>query len=752
MSSLKPSRQDPGTASGRKKVIVPVALGLALLFAVLFALTSFDLPQALNPDTNQQLLLFAFLAVLIFVLFLALTFVLVRNVLKLLAERRLGVLGSKFRTRLLVGSLLLSFLPVIGMFFFAYVLMNRSIDKWFSSPVEEVSRDTATMASLLSQYVTQNAKAEAASIAASAGTQQAFSSDNVSALAQEFREHEPTLQGGFAIALQDKEAIASFELPAGWSVLKSKLPLDQLVSSSSLLFTLDQTDYILGSAPVGDRGQILVAMPLPKKFSETVKQLQASQQRYFELARGRRIVRRTYMEVLLLLTVVVLFAATWLALFLSKLVTRPVAALAEATQEISRGRLDYRVDVHGADEIGDLVRSFNRMAEELESSRRQIETASRELAAANVALEQRRRHIETILESIPNGVLSLNAEHRVTHVNHALVRLFHPSGTGSGVPRVLIGAPLRDVFTPEIVANLESLLRRAERMGTTTTQMEMTVERATLNVALTVATLKHDGQALGYVLVFEDLSDLLKAQKQAAWREVARRVAHEIKNPLTPIALSAERIRRHLQRGARPDTASLQAVQNCAETIAAAVETVRTLVDEFSTLARFPTSQPQPSRINSIVETSLALFDGRLENIRIRKLLAPELPDVMADPEAIKRALANLLDNAAEAMQDAMFREIQISTALAPSRDAVEITVADTGHGVTRELKERLFLPYFSTKKRGTGLGLAIVSRIVEDHHGSIRVEENRPVGAKFIVELPVVSDSVSAPAVNQHA
>jgi nitrogen fixation/metabolism regulation signal transduction histidine kinase len=252
--------------------------------------------------------------------------------------------------------------------------------------------------------------------------------------------------------------------------------------------------------------------------------------------------------------------------------------------------------------------------------------------------------------------------------------------------------------------------------------------------------------------VFEDLSELLKAQKQAAWREVARRVAHEIKNPLTPIALSAERIRRHLERGTSRDPASSQLLHSCAETIAGAVETVRTLVDEFSTLARFPTARPQSSNINSIVESTLAMFHERLDNIRVRTFLAPELPNVMADPEAIKRALANLVDNAAEAMQGALFREIQISTALVGSRDVVEITVADTGHGVTRELKERLFLPYFSTKKRGTGLGLAIVNRIIEDHHGSIRVEENQPVGARFVVELPIVSDSVAAPSINQHA
>ena len=701
MASPDPTRLNQKPSS-RKKVLIPLAVGIALLFAVLLSLTSFDLP--LNPNTNQQLLFFASLSALIFLLFVALTFVLARNLLKLFAERRLGVLGSKFRTRLVVGSLLLSFLPVIGMFFFAYVLMNRSIDKWFSSPVEEVRRDTATMASLLSDYAAQNTRAEAIAIAATPETQSAFANHNFSAVTGEFQRHGPTLQGGFALAIANGNAQATFGAPAHWSQLRTQISLERVTSETPTPFTWEQTDYILGSAPVGSDGLILVGIPLPKQFSETVKQVEASQQRYLDLAQQRRLVRRTYMEVLLLLTVVVLFATTWFALFLSKLVTRPVVALAEATQEISRGRLDYRVEVRAADEIGDLVHSFNRMAEELESSRRQIDASSRELGAANVALEQRRRHIETILESIPNGVLSLNADRRVTHANHALLRLFHPTGVESGTPGVLIGAPLREVFAPEVLEDLEPLLRRADRMGTTTTQMEMVVQRATVNVAVTVATLKHDGQGLGYVLVFEDLSELLKAQKQAAWREVARRVAHEIKNPLTPIALSAERIRRHLERSGPRDTASSKLLHSCVETIAGAVETVRTLVDEFATLARFPTAQPQSANINSIVESALAMFNERLDNIRVRTSLAAELPNVMADPEAIKRALANLVDNAAEAMQNALFREIQISTALVANRDVVEIVVADTGHGVTRELKERLFLPYFSTKKLGTGL------------------------------------------------
>jgi nitrogen fixation/metabolism regulation signal transduction histidine kinase len=224
-------------------------------------------------------------------------------------------------------------------------------------------------------------------------------------------------------------------------------------------------------------------------------------------------------------------------------------------------------------------------------------------------------------------------------------------------------------------------------------------------------------------------------------------VAHEIKNPLTPIALSAERILRHLGRDKQLDSASVEVVRTCAQTIETAVETVRSLVNEFSTLARFPAPQPMPADINAIATNALSMFNGRLDGIGVRTALSNNLPKVMADSEAMKRAIANLVDNAAEAVQRSMVKEIEIATALVASGDAVEISVADSGQGVTQEVKERLFLPYFSTKKRGTGLGLAIVSRIVEDHHGSIRVEENHPVGARFVIELPLATSSAAAPA-----
>ena len=749
MPTPDPTR--PAKRLNRKQVIILLTIAVFLLFAVLVSQTAFN-PTILPAETNQQAVVFYALSLLISLLFVALTFVLARNLLKLFAERRMGVLGSKFRTRMVAGALLLSFAPVMVMYWFAYGLMNRSIDKWFSTPVEEVRADTQAMATLLANYAAQNARAEAAAIAASPEIERAFSGHSFSSVVNEFQHHELTLQGGFAMAVRDGNAEATFNAPAPWPVLKLRLPLDDANAARPAPFTWQQTDYSLGSAPVHGEGVILVAIPLPREFSQTVRQVEASQQRYLQLSRERRSVRQTYVGLLLLLTMIVLFVTTWLALFLAKLVTRPLSALAEATEAISRGQLDYRVDVSATDEIGDLVRSFNRMAEDLESSRQQIDASSRELSAANAELDQRRRQTETILESIPTGVLSLDADRRVIHVNQALLRMFHPDAGRDGSIQILRGASLADVFPAEVLEDFEPLLRRADRMGMITSQMEVQLARGSVNAAMTVATLRHQDQGSGYVVVFEDLSDLLKAQKQAAWREVARRVAHEIKNPLTPIALSAERIQRHLDRNKITDAASMTLVRSCAETIAGAVETVRRLVDEFATLARFPVAKPRAADINEIIETALSMFNGRLDGIGVHKSLAADLPKVMADSEAIKRAVANLVDNAAEALQGSVLREIEISTSLVASRDAVEITVADTGHGVTRELKEKLFLPYFSTKKRGTGLGLAIVSRIVEDHHGSIRIEENHPVGARFVVELPVVAEQTPAVMTAQHA
>jgi PAS domain S-box-containing protein len=723
----------------RRALLIPLALGIVLLFGVVFSQQAFNLKQ-LRPDSAGQTLGLVALSALVFLLLVVLTFVLFRNLLKLYAERRLGVLGSRFRTRMMVGALVLSFAPAIVMFMFSYGLMNRSIDKWFSSPVNALHQGSGRVAALLTASQGDSARHIAMDIAESPEIQHAFETANYSGVLHEFRRHQNTLQNGFAMAIHDDTAVASWNLPRPWPALRQSLPDLKKLQQSPEKWVYQNAEYLVAMAPAGKSGAILIGLPLPKDFSPTLEQINQDQHDYVTLGHEAKRIRGLYMLLLTMLTVLVLFVATWSSLFVAKLVTRPVEALAVATREISLGHLGHRVEVSAADELGELVSSFNNMAGELESSRTKIDQSARALTETNTELEQRRRHIETILESIPTGVLSLDPQRRVTHSNVAFGRMFWPNG-GSPV----VGATLREVFNDETASDLEHLLRRADRMSVTAAQFEIPLDKDKLNVSVTVSSVQHGKQRLGYVIVFEDFSELLKAQREAAWREVARRVAHEIKNPLTPIALSAERIRKHLERGLVPDQASLKVIHGCAETITEAVQTVRSLVDEFSSLARFPAAQPRPADINEIVEGTLAMFNGRLDGIRVEKQLDANLPLAMADPEAIKRALANLIDNAAEAMQESRVREIHITTSLLDGRDGLEIVIADTGHGINREVKEKLFLPYFSTKKRGTGLGLAIVRRIIDDHHGSIRVEENKPAGAKFLVELPLAGEMAAS-------
>ena len=727
----------PPPTRPRRKLLF-LGLGITLLVFVIFSQAAFNL-KFLRPDSLVQTYVLVALSSLIFLALVALIFVLLRTLLKLYLERQAGIAGSRFRSKMVLGALVLSFGPVIAMFLFAYGLMNRSVDKWFSQPIEEVQGRSTAVAELLSSYAGQNAQAEARAIAASPAALESYHAGNFDSLMDELRAHQITLQGGFALAFYKGRLEASYGAPLPWKVMQSAVPELAAAQNKPRQFSVGSRAYMLATAPVEELGQVAVALPLPDKYMDALTQLERSQQSYQELRGNNKLIRKTYMQALLLITLLVLFGTTWSALALSKLITRPVTALAEGTQAISAGRLDYRVEVSAADELGQLVGSFNSMAAELESNRRQLQEA-------NLRLEDRRLHMETILESIPSGVLSLDRTGQVTRVNAALIRMFQPKTISQPGPQT--GLRLNDLFasdlTPDVVNDIWRLARKADRMGMTTAQMEIPSGGTALEVGVTVASLTGSGQMrqLGYVIVFEDLSDLLKAQKQAAWREVARRVAHEIKNPLTPIVLSAERIQRHIERGARGEGMSRTILENCAETILSAVETVRRLVDEFSTLARFPQSHPQPADLNQIVRSAMALFEGRLGGVTVHLELADELPRVMADPEAIKRVVANLVDNAADSMKDSVVREIRISTSLLETRDAVEIEISDTGEGVSAEDKEKLFLPYFSTKARGTGLGLAIVAQILDAHGGAVRVEANHPVGTRLLVELPVALGS----------
>jgi two-component system nitrogen regulation sensor histidine kinase NtrY len=791
------------TTSRRRMAVIALGSVLVVLLATFTALNAFNL-KFLNPAPPDQRVVFIGLSVLAFLVFVAVLFMLVRNVLKLYADQQSRVLGSRLRTRMMWGAILVSLIPLVFMFLFSYWLMNRAVDRWFSEPVTEMHDDSTRIADQLAQYTSANARVEAESIAASLavteGISEAARGDNgasdLEAIDGVLHQHEITLQDGFAIVYREGNAVAAFHMPQStgapaqvkpWlppepsapdedtdSAPAVHTPGDDLVVDGSTdeailaaaqrtylpIFSKGQTEYALGVAAIKEGGTVVVGLPTPVGMSDTTTRLRQAVVAYWSIHQSQRQVRNLYLLLLLMMTTLALFASSWLALHLSKQVTKPVEALADAMEAIAAGDYARRVESSSTEEMGELVRSFNHMAADLEGSRRAAESSTLQLSAANATLEARRGELETMLETIPNGVATLDAKRCVVLANRALTEMLDPGGQ-----RPFIGTAIEEIFPAEAMEAIDHLLRRSHRMGSASGEMEMTVARngngpgstASMYLLATVALLEtglgSERVHHGYVLVLEDATELLRAQKQSAWKEVARRVAHEIKNPLTPISLSAEQIRRHIDRlgatmaEAQIESPSVAVVRRSAEVITASVESMRSLVDQFAALAEFPTAQPRPADLNTIVENSLALFAGRLQNIRLVKRLAPDLPLVLADPEAMKRALGNLIDNAAEAMQQSLLRDLRVTTCLLPS-GMIELTVADTGAGLTDEMRERLFLPYFSTKQRGTGLGLAIAAKIIQEHQGTIRAEKNDPAGAQFIVELrPATSaESEAAP------
>jgi nitrogen fixation/metabolism regulation signal transduction histidine kinase len=778
------------TPSRRGVLVITLGVCLLVLFLALGTLNAFNL-NFLNPASPIQTLVYIALSAIAFLLFVGVLILLVRNVLKLYADQRSRVLGTRLRTRMLWGAVLVSLVPLVFMFMFSYLLMNRAVDRWFSQPVTQMRDDANRMAYFLFRYAAANARSEADTIAVQLSgvpfePGRKTPPATIAAANRALEGHELTLQNGFAIVYRDGQVVASIHVPvsAGGAHLTAVQPpgpepdeedpaalpaavtttvvqgsTEQAVFQAAQrndnpFYSLAGTDYTLATAGLRNGGLVVAALPLPPGIAATSLDLRKSTDAYWTLFRERRQVRNLYTVYLLLTTVLALFVCCWLALWLSKQVTRPVESLADAMEAIASGDYAHRVGQSATEELGELVESFNTMAADLESAHATAERSTAQLSDLNQTLQARRTELETIIETIPNGVVTLSADRRIVLANRAFSELLDPGGQ-----RRFIGLELDAVLPPEIVDTLDRLLRRAHRMGSASDEMEMQSQAGQRQLSATVALLEGGAAAtrehLGYVLVLEDATELLRAQKQSAWKEVARRVAHEIKNPLTPIALNAELTRRHVGRLTALladnglDSPSPAIIQRSSEVISSSVETMRSLVDQFSALAEFPAARPRPTDLNSIVENSLALFAGRLGSILVRKDLARDLPLILADPEALKRALSNLIDNAAEAMQDSLLRELHISTRPLPSGPGrsgnVELTVADTGPGLTDEMRERLFLPYFSTKQRGTGLGLSIAAKILQEHQGSIRAEKNIPTGAKFILELRSTSEPPTA-------
>jgi two-component system, NtrC family, nitrogen regulation sensor histidine kinase NtrY len=667
----------------RKRLIFGSGLVLlAILLTLVVSQGSFNL-SPFAPSGLQQTYLFWAVSTLIFILTVMLGFILFRTAVKLYIERQANRPGSHIKSKLIGGALALSVLPVFFLVLWSFYVLNRNLESWFSRPARGINIDLTQVGSALDQEVRDKLTAQGNWLAAMLLAENA------------------DVYQRFCVANHIERA----EIESRKGVKRLLCSMDRLHDGE-----------LYSSAVKTDQGMLTLSARMPLNLAAKQSEIERYVAEYNRLAVNRKAFRSMYLLLLTLITLFILFFAIWIARYMAGQISTPITALVKAAEQIRKGNLGYRFHVDAIDEMATLVKAFNEMTEALEANSKE--------------LEARRRFTEAILESIPTGVISLTSDGRIQRVNRALRGIFPEE-------QVTRAARLSDLFSREDTAEIRYLMNRARRTGVAGTQIEYKAERRVLHLALTVAALDEQ-RSSGFVLVLEDTSELLRAQKAAAWHEVARRVAHEIKNPLTPIALCADRIGRQLER-AEQTADTRRILKECSLTIAREVESVRQLVDEFSQFTRFPAAQPVPSDLNEVIDNALSVFDGRLDGISLEKHLAGGLAAVNIDPEQFKRVVVNLVDNAAEAMQDSLVKKLYIATRLTEA-DSVELIVADTGCGVSREDKEKLFLPYFSTKGRGTGLGLAIVNRILADHDASIRIEDNTPDGARFIVDLPIIA------------
>jgi nitrogen fixation/metabolism regulation signal transduction histidine kinase len=794
----EPNQQTPEAAGELKpkRRSAPWLLGglvLSLLF-VLIALQVFGLWEVFTPDTAADTLLLYALSSLNFVAFIVFTFIFVRNLVKLRRERRAHELGSKIKTRLVVYFITVSLLPITAMAVFSYIFFNRSLEKWFSSLPEAVVRQAR-------EVQANEARREAESFRATVAVTHSLlpepqPADDLKPKLDELAERGnlSLLSVGGLADLQTATATRGLR-PGDADAILSGVQTVRERGDTQGEINIGGRVFDVTELPVGGLHTLVAARE--RRADPQLAELVMSSQTFENFKLRQRKVRLLGLSTLGLLTLMLLFAATWSAIHLARGIGAPIRALAEAADEVARGNLAHRVTTIADDELAILAASFNQMTAQLEENRRRIEAGAGELRDKNLALDERRNYIETVLESLSTGVVSLDEENRVTTINAAAVLMLRLGE----VPAP--GAPLKGMLGVEDHLVLEGVLARARRTGRAAWQMELargaSADGGVLPVALTATALGNFTQggaggrsSRGVVLVIEDLTELLAAQRAAAWSEVARRMAHEIKNPLTPIQLSAERIARNFRRvfgagenniespsnggasnaggetvnasggafspngevnelgnelGVEPERGEVsrvaQVVEECTTTITREVAGLKAMVDEFSRFARLPHARLEAADLNEVVRQAVALYEDRLEDVRLDVHLARTLPPGMLDSEQMRRAIVNLIDNALEAMADAPAgeRRITVATGHDPSRGMLLVEIGDTGHGIERSDFSRLFQPYFSTRGRGTGLGLAIVQRIVNEHGGRIRAEPNRPRGAKFLVEIPVTDE-----------
>jgi two-component system, NtrC family, nitrogen regulation sensor histidine kinase NtrY len=736
-----------------------VLLGIILLIAALVAMVTLaDRSTELSPDFLSEVVLYAVSAADLTML-VALVFVLARNIVKLAVERRRGLPFSRFRAKLVLAMLGLTIVPSVLVLLVGSELIRSSTQKFLSPPIEEVLRSANRIAGDYIGEREARVAETAARIGRSIPTSVLASADAESvrrAIASEVTQGRVSLVEVYRV---QTDAASHLEAVPLVSVESPTLPRGHVRASADLLASRVLTggsdpqslEPLVGGSELvragtlvkdaGGRpvGVIIASDHLSGELASHSRRITEAYESYSQMRVLQRPLKGIYLSLFLTMTLLILVSATWMGLYLAKRITRPVQRLAAGAREIGAGHLDHRIEPETRDEFGSLVEAFNSMAGGLEAGQRKLELSRKDLERKNAELDERRRYIETVLERIATGVISLGADGRIETINGAALRLL-------GVDRTVVGAHADRVFHRVDLRPMETLLRHARGGKPQPGAQEFALARdgRELHLAAAATALQaEDGSIEGAVLVFDDVTPLIRTQRVAAWRDVARRLAHEIKNPLTPIQLCAERMRRHFT-SAPP--AARELVEECTSTIVGEVESLKELVDEFAQFARMPAPRAVPADLNAVLSETLVLYNGLFREIRIDQQFADGLPPVRVDVEQIRRVVINLVDNAVEALggSGAAPRKngepptIRIETRHDASNAVVRIVVADNGPGISPGDRDKLFMPYYSTKRRGSGLGLAIVRRIIAEHGGSIEVTDNSPSGSVFAIDLPL--------------
>ena len=751
---------DASTSRTRRYVLATITLLVLTLVATQIFLRQTSVGS--KKFVSATFVLWAATALIVLALLILAT-ILGRNLIKLYFERKSDQVGSRFKAKMVRIFMALSLLPAILLFSLAYTLVKGSIEQWFGAPGAKLYEDSKAIAQQYYQEAASRARGCVAGIATRIGRQGSLQ------LASQ-AELEPVLSELRQFCLiddlrvYDRRGALITESGTRASTEAHNAVIAQVVAAALQGQYEHRVERVLphdafreltwAAAPIRNQvGDIVGALLAETETADSVNfkalSVMEDYDAYQRLQSQESALRYNYLLILALFTLLIVFAFSWIATYLAKRITVPIQALAEGAAAVAGGNLDYRVQCAAFDELEALVASFNSMTAELKENKEHIEAAQKSLWQSNVELDDRRRYIETILQAIATGVVSLDAGCSIQTMNRAAMQML-------GVDEESRGMPLGNVVREPACTTLRSLLHKAVVLGTVQRNIELELHGRILQLAATVTPLVDSaGQRTGWVMVLDDLTELLQAEKVAAWQEVARRLAHEIKNPLTPIQLSAERMLhryRQIPLPARAAAAQGEArrdpwvaydklLEECVQTIIHEADSLKNLVDEFSRFARLPGVRLEETDLHRVLESVLSLYNGRIQDIRVERLFDADVPLVRLDAGQMKRVFINLLDNALEAMSgNTNSKVLRIRTSRNARQHSVRIEISDTGRGFPKEYQDSIFLPYFSTRRGGTGLGLAIVRQVVSDHHGQVRAEPNLPLGTRIVIDLPLAS------------